>query len=85
MFNFYKRTNYGMTIAGNNFLSNLITFCLIFGLYSVIILLLSIVSPWVLIHLGHIENLTRTFMVGVVANSCLFGVEFIYRSVTFKV
>lgn len=67
-----------IAISGDMFLRNLVTYCLVFGIYSIDVLFLSLFVPWIDVHLASAANLAKTFAVGFIINIWAFVIAFFY-------
>lgn len=78
------RIENAMYIAGDIFLKNFIEHAFIFGIYSIVILILAIFYPWIAMHLAAPDLLIKTYMVGLLINMWFMVIMFFYTLYKFK-
>lgn len=80
----HQRINNAINISSDIFLRNFVLHCLVFGIYSIDILFLSLFVPWIAIHLAPLAILAKTYMVGFIINIWIFVAAFFYNLIKFK-
>lgn len=80
----YQQIENAINISGDMFLRNFVLHCLVFGIYSIDILFLSLFVPWIAIHLATVTILAKTYMVGFIANIWILVATFFYNLIKFK-